>query len=142
MVRTARIFNLFILVLSGAGALSAAFKSSSIPGFIGAVMGPIIILSPLWLSLLALGPIRPRVEKFALLSNKIFVFLLACGIVVIIFSLTDSHLGLPFLPLVVLLFIAAALNIAAINRQRKQRAVSAPNPPLNPDAPTSGAPVS
>lgn len=116
MLRTARIFNLSILVLVGASALSTAFKTSTLPEFVGATLGPVIIFSPLWLSLLALGPIRPRVEKIALLSNKILVFLLACGIVAIIFSLTDSRLGLAFLPLIVFLFIAAALNIAAINK--------------------------
>jgi hypothetical protein len=130
MVRAARIFTLFILVLSGAGALSAAFKSATAPEFIGAVLGPMVILSPLWLALWALESTRPRVERLALILNKTFLFLLACGVVAIIFSLTNNQVGLPFLPLIIFLLVASALNVAAINKLRKQRSV-APNAPVS-----------
>lgn len=134
MRATARIFNLLILVLAGAGALSTAFKSSSVPEFIGSTFGIALVLSPLWLSMLALGPSRPRIEKVALFSNKAFVFLLACGIVAIVFSLRDGGLGLAYLPLIILLFIASALNIAALNKQREQRVAMAPHAVVERDA--------
>jgi hypothetical protein len=120
MLRAARILNLFILVFAGAGAASAAFISSSVAEFVGAVLFSALLL-PLWLALFALGRLRPRIEKAALIFNYVFVFLLACGFVAVVTSLGNRRLGFAFLPLIVLLFIASALNVAAINKQRKQR---------------------
>jgi hypothetical protein len=108
-----------------------ALKSPNIAELVGATLGMALALAPLWLALLALGPLRPRIETVALLLNRVAVFLLACILVAIILTLPGGRLGRMYLPMTVLIFIASALNVAAINRQRKRRLAV----PLQPSAP-------
>ena len=120
MLRAARIVDLFFLVLSTAGALSAAFKSSSATELVGVVLAQVVLL-PLWLALFSIGSLRPRIEKAALVSNYILAFLLASGFVAVVMGQSAFF----WLPVIVILFAASALNIVALKRQTKGRAIGA-----------------
>ncbi|MHB8474607.1 MAG: hypothetical protein ACYDC8_17545 [Gammaproteobacteria bacterium] len=134
MIKTARILDLLLLVLIGTGALLSAAKSTNIAIFIGSTVGNALIYSPLWLTLLVFDTPHRRIEDATLIINMAALFLLACGALAIVIPLTDtakSNTGLSMLPLAALLFIACALNIAAINKQRRLRATQEAADPMS-----------